>query len=397
MGVLAANGTGLDAFWSTLVAGQSGIGPITLFDASDHVSQIAGEVKNFTPSDFIPPELKPKRLARTTQLALAAVQMAIKHAHLRPGDLKDASVLSGVSYSALDIIDHQMGIMSQRGPRKVSSHVVYTSTPQSVASAVCDLLDLSNRSLTISSACAAGLDAIGLASELILSGQTDIVIALGADAPITPFGFASFASAGISAKQNKYPEKASRPFDKNRETGCIAEGAGAIVLENLDHAQARGVPLLAEVTGYAANNDHSGSIPCEGLEKAIIMALANASKSNFDIDYICAHGPGHRLIDQAETAIVKNVFGPRAYQIPMSSIKGVVGNPLAAAGPMQVIATVLAMMHNIIPPTANLEEPDDGCDLDYVSINSRYAALNTALINGHGVGGTNSCVIIERI
>jgi len=399
MGVLAANGTGLDEFWSTLLAGKSGIGPITLFDASDLPSRIAGEVKEFDPVKYISRESKPKRLARTTQLALASTNMAVHDAKLSQNINSGypIHVIAGVSYSALDIIDKQMDIMKRKGPESVASHVVFTSTPQAVAGSICSYLGIATNSSTISTACAAGLDAIGAAYALIREGVTDVAIAVGADAPISPFGFASFASAGISSLMNDHPEKASRPFDVKTKTGVIAEGAGSVVIENLEHAKARGVKPYAEITGYANSNDAPNSEHASGFRESIQQALANASKRSSDLDYICAHGPGHPQLDHTESVILRDILGIHASRVPVSSIKGCTGNPLAAAGPLQTIATALCFRHNRLPPNANLTDADTGCDLDYIMTSPRHANIRCALINTHGVGGTNSSLILEAI
>ena len=406
IGPLAANGIGTENFWASLRAGRSGVGPITLFDTHNHPAKVAGEITDFNPHDHLPPDLKPKRLARTTQLALTALKFALHNAGLESllanGQTAAVPVRSiplfvGVSYSALDVIDKQVAIMLKKGPRFVGGHVVFTSTPQAVAGALCSYLRAPAETTTLSTACAAGLDAVGWAAEAVQSGRADLVIALGADAPITPFGFASFAAAGLVSQSKGPPEKASRPFDRERMSGIAAEGAGALIIENLEHARARGAVPYAEITGYSSFNDGPDEPHAAGLERTMRTALANASHRAAHVDYLCAHGPGDPLLDRMETAFIKKVFGEHAYRIPVSSIKGVTGNPLAAAGPLQVIACALAMKHGLIPPTANFECGDADCDLDYVGDGERRADLRCALINSHGLGGTNSSLLVERV
>jgi 3-oxoacyl-[acyl-carrier-protein] synthase II len=245
-------------------------------------------------------------------------------------------------------------------------------------------------------ACAAGLDGVAQAVEVIHSGQADIAIAGGADAPVTSLTFACLDKAGLVAAYNERPECASRPFDRDRETGVVSEGAGVLIVENLDHALARGAGIYLEITGYGSQSDLDPTQHGSGLEHAIRLALANACKRPEDIDYICAHGPGHPVLDRAETEMVKRVFGEYSYRIPVSSIKGVTGNPLAAAGPLQLIACACAIRDQLVPPTANLENVDPCCDLDYVPTAPRATRIECALINCHGLGGGNSCMIVER-
>ena len=400
LGVLAANGIGKEEFWASLVAGRSGIGPITLFDASELETRIAGEVKNFQLQDFVNANIKPGRMARHTQLALAASRMALDDARLPDGHpvlSKTIQVTIGVSSSAFDLIEMGMAQLTKRGVNRVSPFVVRASPPQAVTSAISEHLNLNIHSGTISTACAAGLDAIAHAAAIIQSGNVDVALAGGADAPITPLAFATFQSAGLMSTQNTIPEKASRPFDRKRESGVIAEGAGVVVLESYEHAVARGAPIYMEITGYGTSLDVSQDEPESGLEDAMRIALANAHKRSENLDYICAHGPGHPALDVIETETIKKIFGEYAYQIPVSSIKGVTGNPLSAGGAIQVISCALAFNNRMIPPTANYEYPDPDCDLDYVGGQARLVDIRCALINAHGIGGANSCLVVEKI
>jgi 3-oxoacyl-[acyl-carrier-protein] synthase II len=400
MGILAPNGIGNEEFWASLVAGRSGIGPITLFDASDLKSRIAGEVKDFDPHNYIEPELKPKRMARHTQFAYAATMMALEDAGLEisEADLPSPTpVVIGVSTSAMDIIERSISNFEERGMNGMSPTAVGALTPQAAANAVADRIGARAHAATVSSACPSGLDALALAAAMIRSGAAELAIAGGADAPITKHTFAAFIATGLSSFRNGEPEKASRPFDLERDTGVISEGAGMFVLENLERAQARGARIYLEITGYATQRDRAPDDPASGLAGSMRLALANANRSESDVDYISAYGPGHPVLDAAEVRYIKEVFGERAYSIPISSIKGVTGNPLAAGGPLQLAACALSFRDQVIAPTANCDLPDPECDLDFVPLRARKAKLNCILMNVRGLGGSSSSLVVDRV
>lgn len=400
MGVLAPNGTGLKEFWRSLVAGESGIGPITHFDASEHPSRIAGEVKDFDPFDYLAREYKPKRLARHTQLAYAAAHMALRDARFDPAVQKLATVLPvciGVSSSAFDIIEKGFREFKEKGARRLNSGVVRNCQPQAAAQLIAQRLGIETYATTISSACNSGIDAIALAAEMIRSGRVEMTIAGGADAPVTPLAMASLAAAGLLSVANSDPAHASRPYDASADAGIASEGAGVVVLENLEHALGRGARPYLEVSGFAAQMDHDPHDPFGGLQATMELALANACREIDEVDYICSYGPGDPILDAAEVKMIHRVFGAIAGQVPISSIKGVVGNPLAAAGPLQLVTCALAIQHNEIPPTANHEIPHRNCDLDFVPGRSRKVRVCCALINVRGLGGGNSSMVVERI
>lgn len=399
MGILAPNGIGLDAFWQSLLAGRSGVGPITFFDASDLKSRIAGEVKDFNPLDYIEPELKPKRLARHTQLAYAATVMAVRDAGLELGesDLPSPTpVVVGVSTSAMDIIENSISEFERHGVRGISPTAVGALTPQAAANFIADRIGTHAHATTISSACPSGLDAVALAADLIQSGEAEFAIAGGADAPITRHTFAAFTVSGLSSCRNGDPERASRPFDLERDSGVISEGAGMFVLENLERAQARGARVYLEICGYARQRDRAPDAPGSGLVETMRLALANAGRTTDEVDYISAYGPGHPVLDAAEVCYIKEVFGKRAYLIPVSSIKGVTGNPLAAGGPFQIAACALSFRDQLIVPTANYEFADPNCDLDFVPHRPRKQRLDCILMNVRGLGGSTSSLVVER-
>jgi 3-oxoacyl-[acyl-carrier-protein] synthase II len=400
MGILAPNGIGNEEFWTSLVAGRSGIGPITLFDASDLKSRIAGEVKDFDPYNYIEPELKPKRMARHTQFAYAATMMALEDAGLEinEADLPSPTpVVVGVSTSAMDIIERSISNFEERGMNGMSPTAVGALTPQAAANAIADRIGARAHAATVSSACPSGLDAIALATDMIRSGAAELAIAGGADAPITKHTFAAFIATGLSSFRNGEPEKASRPFDIERDTGVISEGAGMFVLESLERAEARGAKIYLEINGYARQRDRTPHAPASGLADSMRLALANASRSENDIDYISAYGPGHPILDAAEVRYIKEVFGERAYSIPISSIKGVTGNPLAAGGPFQLAACALSFRDQVIAPTTNCELPDPECDLDFVPMRARKAKLDCILMNVRGLGGSASSLVVNRV
>lgn len=400
MGVLAPNGTGLKAFWRSLLAGESGIGPITLFDATSFKSRIAGEVKNFDPRDYFEPTMKPRRMARHTQLAYAATMLALRDAGMRGSNLKLPSptpVVIGVSTSALDVIESVFNDVSRSRLDRVSPYALGASKPQAPANVIADRIGASANASTISSACPSGLDAVAAAAAMIKRGEAELAIAGGADAPITPLAIASFAASGLSSVRNSDPQRASRPFDLTRDSGVISEGAGILVLEDLERAEARGARIYCEITGFGTQRDVSPDEPASGLEQAMVTAISNAGCNVTDIDYISAYGPGHPVLDSAEVATIKRVFGRHAYGLSISSIKAVTGNPLAAAGPFQIISCALSLVEQILPPTANYQTPDPDCDLDVIPNRARKAQLSRALVNVRGLGGSASAMVLERV
>ena len=402
LGILAPNGKGTEAFWTSLLQARSGIAPITLFDASQLKTRFAGEVKDFDPSslDSIVP-LRARRLARHTQLALAATRMATTDAGLDPKTMEFLSqvpVVIGVSSSGIDVIEGVSERLRERGPHRVGPYGVGYSQPHAVATAMIESLEFRVQSKTISTACQAGLDAIAAAAALIRSGKADLAIAGGADAPITPLTCASFCCSGLLSTRNDEPEKASRPFDRDRDGGVMAEGAGIVILEELTHALARGARPYLEITGYGSSVDPRGEVDASGMARAMTTAILNAGRHPDYVDYTCAHGPSDPTLDRVETAMIKEVFGDRkAYRTPVSSIKGVTGNPLAAAGPFELAACALAMRDGLVPPTANYETPDPGCDLDYVPNEPRAIRVRCAILNVHALGRSNGSLLVERV
>ncbi len=400
MGVLAPNGTGLKAFWESLLEGRSGIGPITLFDATGYKSRIAGEVKDFDPLDYMEAELKPKRMARHTQLAYAATMMALRDAGLDLNNLELPSptpVIIGVSMNAMDVVERAFHVVQNVSPNRAAPTTSAASIPQAPANVIADRLGACANASTVSSACPSGLDALADAAAMIRSGEVELAVAGGTDAPITPLVMASFIASGLSSHRNDEPEKASRPFDIDRDTGVISEGAGIMILENLERAEARGARIYLEIESYGKQRDRDPERPASGLEDSMHIALGNAGWTPDDVDYISAYGPGHPILDAAEIRVVKKFFGARSSLIPVNSIKGSTGNALAAGGPFQVIASALAIQHQLIPPTANCDVLDPSIDMDIVRFKPRRIKLSRLLINVRGLGGSASTMAVSQV
>jgi 3-oxoacyl-[acyl-carrier-protein] synthase II len=408
LGIVAPNGIGIEEFWQSLIACKSGISEISLFDATELKSRIGGEINNFDLEDFLTHDgvgnnarINKNGAARHTQLALAATVLALRDASLDARTLDSdgpVPLVVGISSSAFELMNDGMEAVLESGPVAASPNIVRDSIPGAVPAAIAKSLGMQAQCRTISDSCPSGLDAIEVGAEMIRTGKADVAIVGGTDAPIAIMPFANFMNAGLASTCNTQPTRASRPFDLNRDSGVISEGAGFIILENLESALARGAKLYIEVTGFGISSDpHDNGNKITGLDAAMRQALANAGRRPEHVDYICAHGSGHPELDRAETQIIKKVFGKHAYSIPVSSIKGVTGNPMAAAGPLQVIACCLAMQNGLIPPTANYERSDPQCDLDYVTEGARLADPSCIVVNTHGVCGNNSSLVLESI
>lgn len=401
MGVVAPNGIGLDAFWDSLIHCKSGIGPITLFDVTDYPLKIAGEIKGFDLRDYFGNTCKPNRLGRQTQLGLVACKMAVEDAGLTKELLKGRGPLHlvvGICSAAADIIESAKEIIMTRGADRVRPYMVGACQPHAISAAMVQLLDVQTSVTTISSACPSGLDAVALAAKMIKDQKTDMVIVGAADSPLSNTGVAGFAAAGIPSRSTDFPPgEISRPFDAKRSGVVLSEGAGFLVLERLDSALARGAQPLMEIAGGATVTDTPGVSGMEGLFHSMDMAMTNAGVYPDQVDYICANACSDVGGDQAEVQWVKKLFGKRSYQIPISSIRGVTGHPLAAAGVFQVISCALMMKNQMIVPTANLRNSDSECDLDHVALSARSTRVTVAMANGHGMGGENSTLIMKSL
>jgi 3-oxoacyl-[acyl-carrier-protein] synthase II len=400
IGVLAANGIGKEAFWSSLLAGESGIGPITLFDATEFNSRIAGEVTGFKPENFMDGKIKARRLSRNVQLGVTAALQAVEDSRLSAQELKSAApipIIIGISLGGFDHIENQILRVAQKGPSKLLPHAVEGCIHLAAASVIGAILEVETELCTISNSCVGGLDAIAQGARLIQEGKADICICGGTEAPIVPSAMAGFCAAGMVSTNNEDPKHASRPFDINRDGGVLAEGSGIVILESLEHAQARDARSYAEILGYGTardlNNGQSGS----GLNLSMHKAMSNSGSMPQEICAVFAHGPSDKLLDMIESKLVAHYLGKYSKSIPTTSIKGVTGNPLATAGALQIIAASLATSNQLVPPTANLNAIDPDCELDYVQYSARRAYLGKILINAHGSGSTNSSLIIGKV
>lgn len=399
MGVVAPNGIGLDAFWDSLINCKSGIGPITLFDVTDYPLKIAGEVRDFDLCHYMDGTCKPHRLARQTQLALVAFQQVIEHAGLiKEAIEKPLSLVLGISSGGADIIEKAKEIIMTKGADRVRPYMVGACQPHAIGAALVQYFGIQSTVTTVSEACPSGLEAVAIATKMIQDGRADLVIAGGADSPLSNTGVAGFAAAGIPSLSRDFPpEEISRPFDAKRSGVVLSEGAGFLVLERLDSALARGATPYMEILGGATISDTPGEGNMDGLLHSMNVAMKNAGIYPEQVDYICANAVSDPVGDKTETTLIKKCFGARAYQIPITSIRGVVGHSLSAAGMFQLITCALTMKHQLISPTANLLYPDPECDLDYVPLTPRKAKINTALVNAHGIGGENCTVIVKRV
>lgn len=388
MGILAANGVGLKGFWNSLLANRSGIGRISSFDVSDLPYQLAGEITGFNAAEVLGREYRPRRMGRFTQFALATALMARDDAGLTPEYLEHFArlpVVVGVSTSDMDMVS-----------KRPTPFTTAAAIPNAAASTVGFALHPSPELVTLSDACASGLAAINAATRRIMAGRYDIAFAGASESSLTPYTVNSLIRCGVCVPTEFPPEKASRPFDRDRTSGIVAEGAGMVVLENEEHARARGARIYAAVAGFGTSTDPRGETDGYGMGLSMDMALANAGRSPRHIDYVNAHAPSDPRLDATETNMVKRVFGSRAYEIPVGSIKGATGCPLGAAGVHQVITAALAIHRKTIPPTTNFELGDAECDLDYVPGKPRRAKVGGAIVNSHGYGRSNATMVLEQ-
>jgi len=401
MGTLNPLGNDVSSSWEAIRAGRSGIGPVTLFDAGEYETRIAGEVKEFDPvARFGRKEAR--RMARLTQLAMAAAEEALSDAGLRdaPVARDRTGVLVGSGMGALDPIHEAADTLRERGPRKVSPFFVPMMLADTPAALISIAYGLTGPNMAVYTACATGNNALGEAAAMIRRGAADIMIAGGTEACILPLAMAGFGVMGAISTRNDEPERASRPFDIGRDGFVVAEGAALLVLEERDHALARGATVYGEFLGYGSSADawHI-TMPGEageGAAQSMRAALLDAGLDMGDIDYINAHGTSTPLNDRAETAAIKRLFGERAYGIPVSSTKSMTGHMLGAGGSMEAILCLMALRDGLIPPTINYEEPDPDCDLDYVPNQPRAADLRIVMSNAFGLGGHNATIILGR-
>ena len=402
LGVIAPNGIGKERFWSALVNGKSGIGKVTRFDASTYPSQIAGEVNNFDPTDYMSPK-SARRTDRYSQFAVACAKRAVEDARLKISHQNENRIgnVIGSAVGGLGFAEEQHSIFVEKGIKRISPFLAISLFPGAASSQIGIELGTKGYSNTLASGCAAGTDAIGHAFHSLRSGLADVILAGGVEAPIAPLTFGSFCVSGaLSTHRNDDPEKASRPFDKDRDGFVMSEGAGIVVLEELHHAMNRGANIYAEILAYGTNSDgHHMAHPLpngDQTEKVIRETLQDANLQPNHISYINAHGTSTIINDSIETKVIKRIFREYAYDIPISATKSMTGHSMGAGGAIEMIASVLCITHQFVHPTINLNTPDPECDLDYVPSKGRSAEVNVVLSNSLSFGGKNAVLIISR-
>ncbi len=387
--------------WDNLVTGKSGIDYITLFDTSNMEVKFAGEVKGFEATNYIDRK-SARRMDRFAQLAVAAGLQAVKQADLRidASNQDDIGVFIGSGIGGLTTLFEQIQVLLEKGPDRVSPFLAPMMISDIAAAQVSIALGVKGPNLCITSACSSGSDAIGAAYEYIKNDNAQVMIAGGAEAIINPVGITAFSSLKAISTRNDAPQKASRPFDKDRDGFIISEGGVVLILESLEHALKRGANILAEIIGYGATADSfhvtQPMANGEGAAKAMQMAMKRGGIKPEEIDYINAHGTSTQLNDAMETKAIKATFGERAYKIPISSTKSMTGHMIGCAGAMEPAICIMTIVNGVIPPTINYENPDPECDLDYVPNTARKAELNTVLTNSFGFGGHNSVLILRK-
>jgi 3-oxoacyl-[acyl-carrier-protein] synthase II len=401
VGLVSPLGVGTAANWQALLAGKSGIGPITRFDAAEYPSRIAGEVKGFNPLDYMDKK-DVKKSDTFIHFALAATRFAIEDSGLAidEGNADRVGVIIGSGIGGLPLIETMHGILLEKGPNRVSPFFIPGLIVNMAAGQVSIHYGAKGPNTAPCTACTTGLHAVGDAFRLIQNGEADAMIAGGTEAVISPLAIAGFCAMRAMSQRNDEPERASRPWDKDRDGFVISEGSGIVILEELELARRRGAPIYAEVVGYGMSADayHISAPHPEGDGAVRVMkaALADAGLAPEAIGYVNAHGTSTTLGDLSEVIACKKVFGDHAYRLAVSSTKSATGHLLGAAGGLESGILALAIHHQMLPPTLNLDEPGEGCDLDFVPHHARPAELECAITNSFGFGGTNGALLFRR-
>lgn len=390
IGPVTPAGTGREAFFRGINESVSRVRAITRFDPA--AGQFVGaEVSDFDLKRYAPDE-NPKRLSRHTQFSLVAAILALKDAGLTLGELAGHQpvVVTGTSIMDFDKIGRGMELVMKKGARYTQGSIMYEASVANVAGKIVEWLGVSARMLTMQTSCCSGLDAVGQAAELIASGQADLALCGGSECPLSFYPMLGFNASELSPATNETPEKACRPFDLWRSTGVLGEGASIFVLEPESSPR----PAVAWITGYSYANDQDRQTAM-GLVECVRQALANARRRPDEVDYINAWGTGHRVIDAHESRAMAQLYGPRLAEIAVSSIKGAIGTALGASGPIQTASTALSLLHGVLPPTVNWENPDPACPLN-LSCQPRRLPVRVAVVNSHGLSGSNSALVLER-
>ncbi len=394
-------GNDVETSWKRLLAGESGISYITRFDCSNYKTKIAGEVKGFEPEKYIPRK-QVKRMDRFNHYAVVAALMLLKDSGFELDEKRgeDVGIVLGCGLGGLETIEEFHERLLKRGPSKISPFYIPKLISNIAAGQIAIFTRAKGPNMVTTSACASGCHSIGYAFSDIKLGRAKAMICGGVESTITPMAVAGFNAMNALSTRNDEPEKASRPFDKDRDGFVISEGCGLLFLEELEHAKKRGAKIYAEVAGFGASADaYHITAPDEtgdGMARAMVAAIKEAGISPNDVDHINAHGTSTPLNDIAETKAIKKVFGKHAYNIPITANKSMIGHMLGAAGGVEAVFSALTIYNEKIPPTINLENPDPECDLDYVSDGPRDKKINYVLCNSFGFGGTNACILFKR-
>ncbi len=401
LGLITPLGIGVEENWSAMLEGRSGIGTITSFDSSPLPVHIAGEVKDFDPADYIEKK-EIKKMDRFIHFAIAAAQMAMDDSGLRitGANAERVGVVVGSGIGGLPAIEHYHQALLEKGYKRVTPFFIPMLIINLAAGRVSMRFGAKGPNSAVCTACATGTHAIGDAYRIVQRGEADAMIAGGTEAVIAPLGMVGFAVMKALSRRNDEPEKASRPFDRDRDGFVMGEGSGIVILESLESAIDRGAKIYAEVVGYGMTGDAyhitSPAPGGEGAVRCISVTLKDAGVSPDEVDYINAHGTSTKSNDEVETEAIKTVFGEHAYELAVSSTKSMTGHLLGAAGGVEAAVSALSVLKNIIPPTINLENPDPQCDLDYVTQAYRERTVNYALSNSFGFGGTNACLLFKK-
>jgi 3-oxoacyl-[acyl-carrier-protein] synthase II len=401
MGVVAPTGVGIDNFWDSLVHGRSGVRKITHFDASTYPSQIAAEVPDFDPTNFMDPKTA-KRLGRFAQFALASAQMAVDDSEIdfNQEDPYRGGVFVGTAIGGGDVSERFHTVFMEKGMKRIPPYSVFSISTHCASGAISCEFGLKGLNNTISAGCNSGLDACYLAYNSIVKGDADVILVGAGEAPITPYIFAIFCASGYLSKCNNDPKRAVKPYDMESDGLALGEGGAVIVMEELGHAINRNAKIYGEILGYGATNDGYDlfGASTNGTSATVCFknALMNAQLKPGEIDYINAHGNGYLQYDICETGAIKGAFGECAYRIPISSLKPITGQSLSPTGIYQLMACLLAIRDSIIPPTMNLIHPHPECDLNYVPNHSIEMNIKTAAMNAHGFGGRHTVLIIGK-
>jgi 3-oxoacyl-[acyl-carrier-protein] synthase II len=401
LGCVSPVGNNVEDTWDALLAGKSGAGPITHFDASKHKTQFAAEVKGFDGVGLFGTR-EARKMDRFVQFALASTLEAMQQADLTINDENrdQVGILIGSGIGGIITLLDQADVLMKRGPGRVSPFMIPMMISDSAAGMVAIHIGARGPNMAIATACASGTNAVGEATEMIRRGAADVMIAGGAEAALVPLAIAGMNVMTALSTRNDDPERASRPFDNDRDGFLMGEGAAVLILESLEHAQARGVNILCEVSGYGTTDDaYHVSAPAEngaGASLSMQHALDDAGLSPTDIGYINAHGTSTRLNDKSETAAIKTVFGKQAYNTPISSTKSMTGHLLGASGAVEAMVCTQVIQNGILPPTINYETPDPECDLDYVPNQARKVQPKHTMSNSFGFGGHNATIILSE-